>query len=576
MMSATTTPSSKPPNNKGGSSSGQRIVVVGSANYDMTTYTATFPQLGETVLGQRFETSCGGKGSNQAIAAAKLCVSPVTMICRVGSDVFGQALLENFQTAGVDLDSSNCVLPHISTGVAAITVDTRSGDNQIIVTPGANHCLTPSMVEAALLQIPNPPSIVIVQLEIPYESALQALKTAKQLGALTIFNPAPAPDDGKSLDGFYQYTDIMIPNETELRKITGASDEHNGDNDTVGEVQLAQRLLDKGVGMAVVVTLGARGAMVISRQADDKQVGEPYLVQAPNDLPCKDDPVVDTIGAGDAFCGALASYLSGGVNLVDAAQRACGVAGISVRRRGASYPDPSELPDSLKLECHHHHHHHHHHGQSTSSPSSLSTQSQKPPIVFVTGNKNKLEEVKQILAREGSLPFEIVSQSIDLPELQGDPITIATEKCRIAAQQVHGACLTEDTSLSFNALNGMPGPFIKWFLEKCGHDGLNAMLNGFDDKSAYAQTVVAFTMGPGEEIHIFDGRTQGSIVPARGSLDFGWDPIFEPHEGNGNTYAEMSKDAKNAISHRGRAFAKLHAFLRDNNAGQFKTKQLPL
>jgi inosine triphosphate pyrophosphatase len=117
----------------------------------------------------------------------------------------------------------------------------------------------------------------------------------------------------------------------------------------------------------------------------------------------------------------------------------------------------------------------------------------------------------------------------------------------------------------------MPGPFIKWFLEKCGHDGLNRMLAGFDDKTAYAQTVVAFTSGPGEEVHIFDGRTHGKIVPARGSLDFGWDPIFEPNEGGGKTYAELSKEEKNAISHRGRSFAKLHAFFVER-ADQIKSK----
>ena len=98
-------------------------------------------------------------------------------------------------------------------------------------------------------------------------------------------------------------------------------------------------------------------------------------------------------------------------------------------------------------------------------------------------------------------------------------------------------------------------------MEKCGHDGLNKMLCGFDDKTAYAQTIVAFTWGPGKEIHIFDGRTNGSIVQARGPLDFGWDPIFLPDEGQGKTYAETTKKAKNKISHRGKSFVKFQAFL---------------
>ena len=103
--------------------------------------------------------------------------------------------------------------------------------------------------------------------------------------------------------------------------------------------------------------------------------------------------------------------------------------------------------------------------------------------------------------------------------------------------------------------------YIKWFLEDCGHVGLNKMLDGFDDRTAYAQTIVAYTTGPGAEIHVFDGRTDGKIVTARGPTDFGWDPIFEPDEGQGKTYAEMSKDFKNSISHRGRSFEKFRTFL---------------
>eukprot|EP00525_Craspedostauros_australis_P009928 CAMPEP_0198117818 /NCGR_PEP_ID=MMETSP1442-20131203/19364_1 /TAXON_ID= /ORGANISM="Craspedostauros australis, Strain CCMP3328" /LENGTH=210 /DNA_ID=CAMNT_0043775943 /DNA_START=310 /DNA_END=942 /DNA_ORIENTATION=- len=187
-----------------------------------------------------------------------------------------------------------------------------------------------------------------------------------------------------------------------------------------------------------------------------------------------------------------------------------------------------------------------------------------PTITFVTGNKKKLEEVQQILSKGTPLPFAITNQKIDLPELQGEPLEIAAEKCKLAAERVGGAVLTEDTSLCFNALNGMPGPYIKWFLEKCGHDGLNRMLDGFDDRSAYAQTVVAFSAGPGEEIQVFDGRTNGKIVQPRGPLDFGWDPVFEPDESGGKTYAEMEKDAKNKISHRGRSLAKVRVYLADN------------
>ena len=186
-------------------------------------------------------------------------------------------------------------------------------------------------------------------------------------------------------------------------------------------------------------------------------------------------------------------------------------------------------------------------------------------LTFVTGNKKKLEEVQQILSTNSKFPFALTNQKIDLPELQGeDPAEISKEKCRLAAAQVNGPCFTEDTSLCFNALGGLPGPYIKWFLEKCGHDGLNKMLAGFEDNSAYAQTVFAFTTGPGKEVHVFDGRTDGKIVPPRGSLDFGWDPVFEPNESGGKTYAEMDKGDKNQISHRGRSLTKLCNYLVEN------------
>ena len=195
-----------------------------------------------------------------------------------------------------------------------------------------------------------------------------------------------------------------------------------------------------------------------------------------------------------------------------------------------------------------------------------SESSAKPKLTFITGNAKKLEEVRQILPDD--FPYELVAKKIDLPELQGaDPKEIAREKCLLASEQIGGACFTEDTCLSFTALNGMPGPYIKWFLEKCGHDGLNRMLVGFDDKSATASTFLAFTMGgKDDEIHVFEGATSGKIVQPRGSLDFGWDPIFEPDEGEGKTYAEMEKDSKNLISHRGRALANFFQYVNDNTS----------
>jgi len=193
----------------------------------------------------------------------------------------------------------------------------------------------------------------------------------------------------------------------------------------------------------------------------------------------------------------------------------------------------------------------------------------KPSIIFVTGNEGKLREVNMILA-EGSadsaqLAFSSPLDDIDLPELQGSPDEIARDKISFAVKEVMGPCVIEDTSLCFNALGGLPGPYIKWFLKAIHHQGLNNLLAAYPDKSAYALCVFAFCAGPGQPVHVFEGRTEGKIVPARGPADaFGWDPVFEPIEGRGRTYAEMPKEEKNLISHRRRALEKLRKFLIDN------------
>lgn len=180
--------------------------------------------------------------------------------------------------------------------------------------------------------------------------------------------------------------------------------------------------------------------------------------------------------------------------------------------------------------------------------------------MFVTGNAKKLEEVKAIVGK--SIPLS--NMKIDLPELQGDPEDVAKAKCELASEKVKGPVLVEDTSLCYNALSGLPGVYIKWFLEKTGHEGLNNMLAAYEDKSAYAQCIFAFSPGPGEKVQTFIGRTHGTIVPARGSLDFGWDPVFQP-EGFDKTYAELPKEDKNLISHRRKALDLVKAYFETND-----------
>ena len=179
-------------------------------------------------------------------------------------------------------------------------------------------------------------------------------------------------------------------------------------------------------------------------------------------------------------------------------------------------------------------------------------------LTFITGNKKKLEEVKYILGP--NFQYKVESLNLDLPELQGDPEYIVSEKCRIASLTVDGPVLVEDTSLCFNALGGMPGPYIKWFQDKIGLDGLNNLLMAYEDKSAIAKCIFGYKECNGSPIHIFTGNVYGSIVAPRGPLNFGWDPIFLP-DGYTETFAEMNSETKNEISHRYKALQLVKEFL---------------
>ena len=214
-------------------------------------------------------------------------------------------------------------------------------------------------------------------------------------------------------------------------------------------------------------------------------------------------------------------------------------------------------------------------------------------VVLVTSNANKLSEIRRMLSAQPAL----ASSDVDLPELQGEPGDVARAKCAEAARRVWGAAstastpsattgtgggggdhdamvLVEDTSLCFNALGGLPGVFVKWFLDKTGREGLVKLLSAWDDKTAYAQCIFALaerSEAAGREpvVRTFVGRTNGRIVDPRGPKEsFGWDPVFEPDEGQSpdaaqprKTYAEMTKDEKNAISHRGKALQQVVDFL---------------
>ncbi|KAJ5086540.1 hypothetical protein NUU61_007847 [Penicillium alfredii] len=186
-----------------------------------------------------------------------------------------------------------------------------------------------------------------------------------------------------------------------------------------------------------------------------------------------------------------------------------------------------------------------------------------PTCTFVTGNPNKVREVRAILGT--TIPVESVA--LDIPEIQGTLEEIARDKCRRAAMIVDGPVVVEDSALEFRAMNGFPGPYIKDFLESIGNDGLNRLLLPYDDKHAEAVCTVAFTAGPAMEPLLFQGRLKGQIVPARGPPRFGWEPIFEHQR---ETLAEMEHEKKNRLSHRYQALFQFQAWLaQDDNRATY-------
>ncbi|NP_001040500.1 inosine triphosphatase isoform X1 [Bombyx mori] len=182
-------------------------------------------------------------------------------------------------------------------------------------------------------------------------------------------------------------------------------------------------------------------------------------------------------------------------------------------------------------------------------------------ITFVTGNLKKLEEFRAILG--ANFPFEVVSHKLDLPELQGEIDEVSIKKCQEAARLLKQAVIVEDTSLCFNALCGLPGPYIKWFLDKLKPEGLPRLLAGWEDKSAVAVCTFAYCSGEKDNVILFQGRTKGIIVEPRGTRDFGWDCVFQP-AGYNKTYAELPKTEKNLISHRYKALEKLRNYFIEN------------
>jgi ribokinase len=305
-----------------------KICMVGSCNVDLIARVARLPGPGETILGSKFQIGFGGKGANQAVMAAKLGAQ-VSVIGRVGSDIFGRDTAQNFHSVGIDTTYLG-VDDTLFSGVAPIQVDENTGQNSIIIVPGANYGFFAKDVRAAAPAIQSA-DVLICQLEILMECTLEAFRIAKETTGkkvITMLNPAPAaalPDE------LLRLTDIIIPNEVEAAMLTDIA------TDTPEGVEAAARALQaKGVA-TVIITLGKRGAMFIEGS------------NAPEFVAAQEVKAVDTTGAGDSFVGSLAYCLGDQRPLREAVKKASQIATRSVLRHGTqtSFPNRDEVLDII-------------------------------------------------------------------------------------------------------------------------------------------------------------------------------------------------------------------------------------
>jgi ribokinase len=296
------------------------IAVIGSNMVDLISYIDKMPKEGETLEAPEFEIGCGGKGANQAVAAAKMG-SKVMMVTKVGDDLFADNTIQNLKKYGIDTEFTNKVLG-TSSGVAPIFVDPDS-KNRILIIKGANQHLLPEDVDRAAEKLVKC-SLIVLQLEIPLETIYRAIEFGNEHGIPVILNPAPATKD---LDFSYVCRcDFFIPNESELEILTGMPVE------TEDQIKAAaSTLIDKGV-KDVIVTMGSRGVMWVTK--GEVHTVDSYKVAA-----------IDTTGAGDAFIGCFAHYFVKNGEVLQAIKMATIFAALSVTKRGtqASYPSVDEV-----------------------------------------------------------------------------------------------------------------------------------------------------------------------------------------------------------------------------------------
>lgn len=317
-----------------------RVLVVGSVNVDLVVQTERLPAPGETVLGGTFSRFHGGKGGNQAVAAARLGV-PVMLVAALGDDDLASDARAALAREGIGTEVI-ATIDHTATGVALILVDARA-ENQIAVAPGANGGLTAPHVRSALGRLrPHEADVVLVTHEIPTEAAREALRIGREGGAWTVLNPAPADGIDRTM---LALADVVTPNRGELARLARADSRRSGRPTPGAEdpIRAAATLLGAtsegpGAGRAFLVSLGSSGAVLVSRDEPPIDIAAPKVA------------AVDATGAGDALNGALAAGLASGLELEAAARRAVVAASLSVTRAGAreGMPTAAELTAALE------------------------------------------------------------------------------------------------------------------------------------------------------------------------------------------------------------------------------------
>ena len=293
-----------------------KVVIFGSMNMDLSIAAPRMPEAGETLQGSGFLANAGGKGANQAIAAARLG-APVHMLAAVGADVFGRELVDGLERAGIGCEDVRA-LEGVTTGVAVIV--RTAGENRIVLSAGANHALSADDVSADLRRVGEKNDVFVTQGECNPDATIVALRAAHSLGLFTIFNPAPAravPDD------LWTCIDLVCLNETECQIMCGVLPV---DEKTC--LRAARRLRDLGAG-SVVITLGSSGSFAVGANGATVRV------------PAASAEVVDTTGAGDTFIGALAAGRAKGLSLEESMRWGAAAAAVTVSRLGAQQSIPT-------------------------------------------------------------------------------------------------------------------------------------------------------------------------------------------------------------------------------------------